>query len=70
MLISFQNSISGTSMATPHIVGLGAYLASLEGFPGAQALCERIRSLATQGAIHRVPAGTVNLLAFNGNPSG
>ncbi|KID94123.1 subtilisin-like protease PR1I, partial [Metarhizium majus ARSEF 297] len=64
------NSISGTSMATPHIVGLGAYLASLEGFPGSQALCERIRSLATRDAINRVPGGTVNLLAFNGNPSG
>ncbi|KID84195.1 subtilisin-like protease PR1I [Metarhizium guizhouense ARSEF 977] len=64
------NSISGTSMATPHIVGLGAYLASLEGFPGAQALCERIRSLATRDVINRVPGGTVNLLAFNGNPSG
>lgn len=57
-------------MATPHIVGLGAYLASLEGFPGAQALCERIRSLAIRNAISNVPASTVNLLAFNGNPSG
>ncbi|OAQ65928.1 proteinase T-like protein [Pochonia chlamydosporia 170] len=64
------NSISGTSMATPHVVGLAAYLASLEGFPGAQALCERIRTLATKNAIRRVPSGTVNLLAFNGNPSG
>ncbi|KAF5128563.1 Cuticle-degrading protease [Metarhizium anisopliae] len=64
------NSISGTSMATPHIVGLGAYLASLEGFPGAQALCERIRSLATKDTISGVKQGTVNLLAFNGNPSG
>ncbi|KAG8410344.1 hypothetical protein J3459_017154 [Metarhizium acridum] len=64
------NSISGTSMATPHVVGLAAYLASLEGFPGAQALCERIRSLATPGTISNVPPGTVNLLAFNGNPSG
>ncbi|KHN93746.1 subtilisin-like protease PR1I [Metarhizium album ARSEF 1941] len=64
------NTISGTSMATPHIVGLGAYLASLEGYPGPQALCERIRALATRDAISGVPGGTVNLLAFNGNPSG
>lgn len=57
-------------MATPHIVGLAAYLAALEGFPGPQALCEKIQSLATKDAINGVPGGTVNLLAFNGNPSG
>nr|ABK27198.1 subtilisin-like protease [Epichloe festucae var. lolii] len=62
--------LSGTSMATPHIVGLAAYLAGLEGFPGAQALCKRIQSLATPGAISNVPGGTLNLLGFNGNPSG
>ncbi|KAG5986863.1 hypothetical protein E4U43_005321, partial [Claviceps pusilla] len=64
------NTISGTSMATPHIVGLAAYLAGLEGFPGAEALCKRIQQLATRNAIHNVPGGTVNLVAFNGNPSG
>lgn len=57
-------------MATPHIVGLAAYLAALEGFPGPQALCQKIQSLATKDAINGVPGGTVNLLAFNGNPSG
>ncbi|KFH40951.1 Cuticle-degrading protease-like protein [Hapsidospora chrysogenum ATCC 11550] len=61
---------SGTSMASPHIAGLGAYLASLEGFPGSQALCNRIRTLATSGALSNLPSGTPNLLAFNGNPSG
>ncbi|KAK2592734.1 Cuticle-degrading protease [Conoideocrella luteorostrata] len=64
------NTISGTSMATPHIVGLAAYIAGLEGFPGAQALCERLQNLATRNAISNVPGGTVNLLGFNGNPSG
>lgn len=62
--------MSGTSMATPHIVGLAAYIAGLEGFPGATALCTRLRTLATSGIISGVPSGTVNLLAFNGNPSG
>lgn len=57
-------------MATPHIVGLAAYLGGLEGFPGAQAMCTRIRQLATSGALSGIPSGTVNLLAFNGNPSG
>ncbi|KAK7747782.1 hypothetical protein SLS62_008818 [Diatrype stigma] len=64
------NTISGTSMATPHITGLGAYLAGLEGFPGAEELCARIAELATSGALSGIPSGTVNLLAFNGNPSG
>ncbi|KAG5926865.1 hypothetical protein E4U53_002967 [Claviceps sorghi] len=64
------NTISGTSMATPHIVGLAAYLAGLEGFPGAEALCTRIQNLATRDAIRNVPGGTVNLVGFNGNPSG
>lgn len=57
-------------MASPHICGLAAYLATLEGNPGPQALCERIRTLGTPGILTGIPAGTVNLLAFNGNPSG
>lgn len=64
-------SISGTSMATPHIVGLGAYLLTLEGSRTPAALCDRMASLATKGAItnNAVPAllGTKNLLAYNGN---
>ncbi|RDA95941.1 putative subtilisin-like protease, partial [Ophiocordyceps camponoti-saundersi (nom. inval.)] len=64
------NVISGTSMATPHITGLGAYLATLEGFSDPQALCRRIQQLATADVLKNVPFGTVNLLAFNGNPQG
>ncbi|KJZ76395.1 Cuticle-degrading protease [Hirsutella minnesotensis 3608] len=60
------NTISGTSMATPHITGLGAYLAALEGFSSPDALCKRIQSLATKNALSGVPDGTVNYLAFNG----
>ncbi|KAH8177019.1 subtilase family protein [Sarocladium implicatum] len=67
---SSTNSISGTSMASPHIAGLAAYLAALEGYPGAQQLCNRIVSLATTGVLTGLPSGTPNRLAFNGNPSG
>jgi len=48
------NTISGTSMATPHVIGLGAYLIGLEGASQPQALCERIRQLATADALSGV----------------
>jgi subtilisin family serine protease len=64
------NTISGTSMATPHITGLGAYLLTLLGAKTPQALCTYMQSIATSGSITSVPSGTVNLVAFNGNPSG
>lgn len=62
--------MSGTSMASPHIAGLGAYVAGIEGFPGSVALCDRLRQLAASNRIGGIPGGTVNLLAYNGNPSG
>lgn len=56
-------------MATPHIAGLGAYLAALEGLTGA-AIGARISELATEGVLTSIPSGTINAIAFNGNPSG
>jgi subtilisin family serine protease len=64
------NTISGTSMATPHIAGLGAYILALEGKKTPAALGSRIQALANKNKISGVPSGTVNYLAFNGNPSG
>jgi subtilisin family serine protease len=64
------NTISGTSMATPHITGLGAYLLTLLGKKTPAALCAYIASTARTGTISGIPSGTVNKLAFNGNPSG
>ncbi|UNI18123.1 hypothetical protein JDV02_004413 [Purpureocillium takamizusanense] len=61
-----EATLSGTSMATPHVVGLAAYLGALEGLTGTQALCDRIRELAVRDAIVDQPYGTVNLVAFNG----
>ncbi|RYP34416.1 hypothetical protein DL767_004285 [Monosporascus sp. MG133] len=63
---SATRSISGTSMASPHIAGLGAYLLTLEGSRSPTALCSRIQALATSGRITGLPSGTVNLLAYNG----
>lgn len=62
------NTISGTSMATPHITGLGAYLLALEGNKSPAELCNYIKSTAQTGLISGLPSGTTDRLAFNGNP--
>jgi len=67
---SATNTISGTSMASPHIAGLGAYFLALNGQQSPAALCNYIKSVATSGALSGIPSGTTNRLAFNGNPSG
>ncbi|KXS97164.1 hypothetical protein AC578_3068 [Pseudocercospora eumusae] len=64
---SAVNTISGTSMATPHVAGLAAYLLALEGPRSPAELCERIRELATRDLIGDVGEGSPNLIAYNGN---
>ncbi|KAF2830369.1 subtilisin-like protease [Ophiobolus disseminans] len=64
------NSISGTSMATPHVAGLAAYILSLEGKKSPAALSARLQELATKDKITGLKGTTKNYLAFNGNPSG
>lgn len=61
------NSISGTSMATPHITGLALYLKALEGLVTPAETIARIKALGTTGVISGVPSGTANLFAYNGN---
>ncbi|KHN94547.1 subtilisin-like protease Pr1B [Metarhizium album ARSEF 1941] len=62
------NTLSGSSVSAAHITGLGAYIAALEGSPGGETLCRRLQQLATKHVLTRVPPGTPNLLAFDGNP--
>ncbi|KAI1485277.1 peptidase S8/S53 domain-containing protein [Biscogniauxia mediterranea] len=59
------NTISGTSMASPHIAGLGAYFLGT-GAATVDNLCDYIASSALSGVLSGVPSGTVNLLANNG----
>ncbi|KAJ3527125.1 hypothetical protein NM208_g10858 [Fusarium decemcellulare] len=57
------NTISGTSMASPHAVGLGAYFLGLG--RSASGLCEYLQSIALEGVLDDVPRGTKNLLVQN-----
>ncbi|OTA76793.1 hypothetical protein M434DRAFT_402468 [Hypoxylon sp. CO27-5] len=69
------NTISGTSMASPHICGLTAYFLSLQPskdseYGLAQITPEQLKSnivsIATKGALSDIPSDTPNLLAWNG----
>lgn len=57
-------------MASPHVAGLGAYILGLEGKKTPAALSARLTALSLRNKITGLPSGTVNYLAFNGNPSG
>lgn len=61
------NTISGTSMATPHVTGLALYLIALEGLSTPAAVIARIKELATSGEITDIGTGSPNLIIYNGN---
>ncbi len=65
-------SLSGTSMASPHVAGLAAYLMALEGISGVTEVSDRIKELAAQseGRVVNQRDGTTDLIAFNGATTG
>lgn len=72
------NTISGTSMASPHIAGLLAYYVSLQPSSDSAFAVEEITpkklknaliAVATSGALTDIPSDTPNLLAWNGGGS-
>ena len=68
------NTISGTSMASPHVCGLLSYFLSLS--PGSDSdytvpitpskMKKRMINIATKNMLTDLPVGTVNLLVWNG----
>ncbi|GBB88845.1 hypothetical protein RclHR1_15460005 [Rhizophagus clarus] len=68
------NTISGTSMASPHVAGLIAYLLSLEADSSSEffsapltpkELKDKIIKLATPDKLSKIPSDTKNLLIYN-----
>ncbi|KAK8056209.1 Subtilisin-like protein [Apiospora rasikravindrae] len=58
-------TLSGTSMASPHVAGLATYLISRENLHGADMVRRRLIELATSDMVHD-PKGSPNKIAFNG----
>jgi subtilisin family serine protease len=65
-LSSGTNTISGTSMATPHVTGVGALYKGDNGDAPASTIINWIRTNATANVIKSNPAGTNNLLLYKG----
>ncbi|KAM6537679.1 hypothetical protein FALCPG4_003587 [Fusarium falciforme] len=64
---SATNTISGTSMATPHIVGLALYGISVEGVSGVSGVTNWLKTTATSGKITGSLRSSPNLIGNNGN---
>lgn len=60
------NTISGTSMACPHVAGLALYLKALEGLESPESVAERIVGLATEDVVGSPGEQSPNRLAYNG----
>ncbi|HVL95223.1 MAG TPA: S8 family peptidase [Solirubrobacteraceae bacterium] len=58
------NTISGTSMASPHVAGVAALYKGTNGDASQATVESWINTNATNGALRSVPSGTVNRLLF------
>jgi oryzin len=53
-------------MATPHVVGLAAYMMDLEGLGSPAEVQRRIKELATPEVVENSGYGNTDALVFNG----
>jgi oryzin len=65
---SATKTISGTSMACPHVAGLSLYLRAKEGLTTPESVARRLKELATTGVVQNAGNGSPNLLGYNGAP--
>ncbi|CAO3572836.1 unnamed protein product [Mortierella alpina] len=65
-----KKTISGTSMATPHVVGVAALYLAEGGLDTAQALFDKLTSTATADKIQGELKGSPNKLVFSGGAGG
>jgi len=64
------NTISGTSMASPHVAGLLAYMLSLETSEvSPKSLKQKVVDLSTKNALDKIPNDTPNLLIYSDPPA-
>lgn len=61
------NTISGTSMAAPHVAGLVVYLQRLEGLRTPASIASRLIALSTTNKVVDAGSGSPNRIAYNGN---
>jgi subtilisin family serine protease len=59
-------TMSGTSMASPHVAGVAALVIGQLSDPSPAGLYKELTSIATKGVITNLKTGTPNLLLFNG----